>query len=467
MASANQRPDPEVKRGLFGTVASLDIDHHRCIILINDHGKKLGKGIFDTTKIEEVLEGVSNIDVFLGSSVQLIVTIMPLSRERATELQFYQGKWEVVGARPRGVKPESSRLPRKFISEVNQQKNPGIGYSQQGLSRPFNTDIPVEMIAETISAFRRLFKRWNYFPVKELMNMLQKRRDFVELNLRNHFRSVGNITTFFKSYPQYFALTKDGIVYMPYQFSEDRLKDFITQHRAHNHSRASMPYNLVQSVGRCKRYIDELKRRALQNPPLVLAMDCEGVHLGKEGPLTLVQLGTAEGDVFIFDVLATPNKEDMFQSGGLKGLLEDKNILKVIHDCRSDQCALYFQFGVTLTNVFDTSAAYTTIWDQCNVLSGPFRPKLVALLEVFGFKAQHKTEEFEKKMHEDEIFGMRPLTEEMIEYATDDVLCLVPQIYETMNRLISPLWRPYFEKKVERYLEESRTRDPHEMYEEN
>lgn len=45
--------------------------------------------------------------------------------------------------------------------------------------------------------------------------------------------------------------------------------------------------------------------------------------------MTLLQLGTMEGEVFIFDVLATPNREDMFQSGGLKELLEDKNILKV------------------------------------------------------------------------------------------------------------------------------------------
>lgn len=272
---------PKLKEAFWGTVASLDIHNHRCIILINDHGKKLGKGIFDTSKTENVLEGVSNYNVFLGKSVQLIVTIVPLSRERATELQFSQGKWEVVGARPRGVRPDSSRLPPTFIFEVNQQKIPGIGYSQQGLSRPFHTDIPEEVIAETINAFRRLLKRWNYFPVKELMNIFQTRRDFVELSLSKHFRSGGNIIAFFKSYPQYFALTKDEIVYLPYQFSEDRLKDFIKQHRVHKQLRTSKPYHLVESVRRCKRHVDELRRTALQNPPLVLAMDCEGVHLGE------------------------------------------------------------------------------------------------------------------------------------------------------------------------------------------
>lgn len=61
--------------------------------------------------------------------------------------------------------------------------------------------------------------------------------------------------------------------------------------------------------------------------------------------MTLVQLGTVEGEVFIFDVLATPNKEDMFQSGGLKGLLEDKNILKVNCLFKSLSCVtLQFPF---------------------------------------------------------------------------------------------------------------------------
>ncbi|PIK55610.1 putative exosome component 10-like [Apostichopus japonicus] len=224
---------------------------------------------------------------------------------------------------------------------------------------------------------------------------------------------------------------------------------------------------VIEDVESCKREVARLQRRGGEGRQLILAIDCEGVNLGKEGPLTLLQIGTEEGEVFVFDVLATPDPKDMFIHGGLKALLENPNIRKVIHDCRSDQCALYFQFGVTLTNVFDTSAAYTTIWDQCNIFSGPFRPKLASLIEIFRLTANQKTEAFAELVHDKQLFGQRPLTEEMIEYASDDVFCLLPVIYESLDKLISPLWRPHFEQKVEQYLEESRIRDPNAMYEEN
>ncbi|KAJ8047362.1 hypothetical protein HOLleu_06345 [Holothuria leucospilota] len=105
-------------------------------------------------------------------------------------------------------------------------------------------------------------------------------------------------------------------------------------------------------------------------------------------------------------------------------------------------------------------AAFATIWDQCNFMSGPFRPSSPSeLLQAFGLQARHKTEEFEKELTENRLFEKRPLTEEMIEYVVDEAKCWVPKVYESLNRLISPLWRPEFEEKVERLLEECRTVD--------
>lgn len=468
MASRNQRLDSDIKKGVVGTVESLDINQHRCILHLRHQKRDLGRGVLDTSALEETFQGVSNYDLFLHSSVPLNVTIKPLSRERVSELNWNKGNWEVIGVRPRGVKSEPGLMPLQFISENKRHKIPGAGYRRQGIPRVLHPPLLSEVIAETIHAFRKLLSQWDYFPVSELLNIVRAKRDFVELNLRMYFRSRDDLVSFFRAYPQYFVLANgDQVVYLQYQFSQQRLMDFLKQNQSQNRSRDLATYQLVESVDHCRYRVNELRRKALRNPPLILSMDCEGVNLGKDGHLTLLQLGTIEGEAIIFDVLATPNRKDMFQNGGLKGLLEDENILKVIHDCRTDQCALYFQFGVVLTNVFDTSAAYTTIWDQCNVRAGPFRPKLSALLEVFGFKAQHKTGEFEKRIHENQLFGRRPLTKEMIEYAIDDVLCLVPVIYETMNSLISPLWRPYFEKKIKRSLEESCIKDPHEMYEHN
>ncbi|KAJ8047365.1 Egalitarian protein-like [Holothuria leucospilota] len=349
----------------------------------------------------------------------------------------------------------------KFTSEISIYI-PGIGYSQQELPSSVNSGPPPEKIASTIHAFRQLFTRRSYFPVKDLVSIRQT-REFMELNLSTHFRSKEDIESFLKTYPQYFAFT-NGRIHLPHNFTRDGLMEYLEKHRTPSKSRNPVPYKLIESVEDCKIHVTSLKSRALQGTPLVVAMDCEGVKLGKDGPLTLLQLGTVEGEVFIFDILATPNKKDMFINGGLKGILEDDKILKVIHDSRNDACALHFQFGVTLTNVFDTSTAFTTLWDQCNVSGEPRRPKLTALLEVFSFKAKHKTDSFISQIHNNKLFGERPLTKQMLEYASDDVLCLVSGMYETMNRLLSPLWRPFFEEEVKRDLRESRIRDPYETY---
>lgn len=58
----------------------------------------------------------------------------------------------------------------------------------------------------------------------------------------------------------------------------------------------------------------------------VLAVDCEGVSLGVEGPLTLVQVGKYSGEVYLFDIL---KNKDLLSRGRLGTLLESPNITKV------------------------------------------------------------------------------------------------------------------------------------------
>lgn len=53
---------------------------------------------------------------------------------------------------------------------------------------------------------------------------------------------------------------------------------------------------------------------------------------------------------------------DMLQVDGaflpqLKSILEDVNVTKVMHDCRQDSAALFYQFGIKLQNVLDTQVS--------------------------------------------------------------------------------------------------------------
>lgn len=77
---------------------------------------------------------------------------------------------------------------------------------------------------------------------------------------------------------------------------------------------------VIEDVGRCKQVVDVLERER------VLAVDCEGVSLGVDGPLTLVQVGNYSGEVYLFDIL---RNKDLLSRGRLGTLLESPNIIKV------------------------------------------------------------------------------------------------------------------------------------------
>lgn len=99
---------------------------------------------------------------------------------------------------------------------------------------------------------------------------------------------------------------------------------------------------------------DAIIKPATQKNQVVVSFDCEGINLGAKGRLTLVQLGTIRGEAFIFDLLTCP---EMINDGGIKSLLENDNVIKIIHDCRNDSVNLYTQFNILLRNVFDTQVS--------------------------------------------------------------------------------------------------------------
>lgn len=87
---------------------------------------------------------------------------------------------------------------------------------------------------------------------------------------------------------------------------------------------------------------------------VVISFDSKGINLGVKGQLTLIEIGTVRGEAFIFDVQQCPQ---MMVDGGLKELLEDEHIIKIIHDCRNDSFNLYSQFNILLRSVFDTQVS--------------------------------------------------------------------------------------------------------------
>ncbi|KAE8289820.1 piRNA biogenesis protein EXD1 [Larimichthys crocea] len=85
----------------------------------------------------------------------------------------------------------------------------------------------------------------------------------------------------------------------------------------------------------------------------VIGVGADGVELFQNGRLCWLQIAT-KNKVYLFDILVLGARA--FKNG-LSMILQNKRILKVIHDCRAIAGCLMAQFGVMLTNVFDTQVA--------------------------------------------------------------------------------------------------------------
>lgn len=88
----------------------------------------------------------------------------------------------------------------------------------------------------------------------------------------------------------------------------------------------------------------------------ILALDCEGVDLGRDGSITIIQISTAT-QCYLFDVinLHSTGEVKIF----LKDILEDEKKIKIVHDCTMDSDALQHHLDITLAGVHDTQA-----WDS-------------------------------------------------------------------------------------------------------
>jgi len=72
--------------------------------------------------------------------------------------------------------------------------------------------------------------------------------------------------------------------------------------------------------------------RAALSDQAFLALDCEGVSLGRRGEISLIQLAT-DAECFLLDVQDKPRTDPVVELA--KAVLEDDSICKIIHDCRA------------------------------------------------------------------------------------------------------------------------------------
>ncbi|XP_028578959.2 piRNA biogenesis protein EXD1 [Podarcis muralis] len=172
----------------------------------------------------------------------------------------------------------------------------------------------------------------------------------------------------------------------------------------------------------------------------VCSVAAEGVNLCRHGKLSWLQIAT-KSKVFLFDVFLLGAR--VFKNG-LQMILEDQNILKVIHDCRWLSDCLSHQYGVMLSNVFDTQVADVL---QFSVETGGFLPHRISslqdcLMRYLGmpYRCISFMEQRQRVIEENpEIWFVRPLPPALLKVLALEAAYLLPLRMLLLDEIMSDL----------------------------
>ncbi|KAF5294367.1 hypothetical protein FQR65_LT10820 [Abscondita terminalis] len=201
---------------------------------------------------------------------------------------------------------------------------------------------------------------------------------------------------------------------------------------------------VICSVRECQMVVEDIIGGCVVNESswpftedkVVIGFDCEGINLGAKGQLTLMQIATLTGSIYVFDLISCPSMIE----AGLRKVLESRDVVKIMHDCRNDSVNLYQQYDITLQSVFDTQAAHSVLTYQESGRA-VYKAKSIALnalCEYYDAPVNPMKEQLKNIYRRDQKFwSRRPLSKEMILYASADVSSLVHEnIYHPMRKAI-------------------------------
>jgi hypothetical protein len=164
----------------------------------------------------------------------------------------------------------------------------------------------------------------------------------------------------------------------------------------------------------------------------MIAIDIEGMNLGRSGTVSLVQVAVNENEVYCFDILALGDA--IFSTKeGLGEILESEKILKLFYDCRIDGDVLKAKYKVEVLHTYDLQVLYTFVSQP---VSDPFLKGLQHVLQrpdimVCQDRLSEKVVQIKREMkaaflkeNGSQIFMQRPLSNKILLYCAADVIYL-------------------------------------------
>lgn len=222
----------------------------------------------------------------------------------------------------------------------------------------------------------------------------------------------------------------------------------------------------VQTVAGVTELLEELTDLPTEPPSLYI--DLEGVNLSRHGTISIIQ-------IFVYPIKRTflvdihTLKGSAFSAPASNGsllhsILESPSIPKVFFDVRNDSDALFSHYQITLAGVQDIQLmelAQRSFNRRCVNNLGKCI-EYDASLTPDERKHWKSTKDTGRKLFCPEqggsydVFNIRPLSDEIIQYCAQDVQFL-PRLWHKYDRAMSQRWKAKVEEEVRNRIELSKS----------
>jgi exonuclease 3'-5' domain-containing protein 1 len=200
----------------------------------------------------------------------------------------------------------------------------------------------------------------------------------------------------------------------------------------------------------CKNPLDkETFEGALSMESGEIFLDLEGIRLGKDGTVSLLQFtrGGKDTRVFVLDIFQMPH----FLAGRLQKILESEQWTKFMFDPRGDSSNLFEEYGIVMRNVVCLQLAEIA-FDRQN---GMRRRFVNSLANVIKRVTEQQEQEYICEIKDKgkslfspdrgggyEVFEQRPLLPILVKYAAIDVEYL-ERIKQCFWDVLSVEWKEW------------------------
>lgn len=166
----------------------------------------------------------------------------------------------------------------------------------------------------------------------------------------------------------------------------------------------------------------------------VIAFDMEGLNLGRNANVSLVQIAISPYLVYIFDVMVLGLS--LFETNTLLPILNDPTILKLCFDCRTDCATLMHRFRIHPYGFYDLQIVYTYVFQS---KGDPFLKGYHKAMQALNINMENDLQLkrsfkqiWNSRLSCQKMLFQRPLCQSFLNYCAVDVVYLF-KMFESWN----------------------------------